>query len=36
MHIANLEAHATLNTYNLWKLALRGHLNTDGIELGNF
>ena len=29
MHIASLEAHTTLNTYNLWKLALRGHLNTD-------
>ena len=29
MHIACLEAHTTLNTYNLWKLALRGHLNTD-------
>ena len=29
MHIASLEAHTTLNIYNLWKLALRGHLNTD-------
>ena len=29
MHIASLEAHTTLNTYSLWKLALRGHLNTD-------
>ena len=29
MHIASLEAHTTLNTYNLWKLALSGHLNTD-------
>ena len=29
MHIASLEARTTLNTYNLWKLALRGHLNTD-------
>ena len=29
MHIASLEAHTTLNTYNLWKLELRGHLNTD-------
>ena len=27
MHIANLESHTALNTYNLWKL--RGHLNTD-------
>ena len=25
MHIVSLEAHTTLNTYNLWKLALRGH-----------
>ena len=24
-----LEAHTTLNIYNLWKLALRGHLETD-------
>ena len=32
MHIASLEAHTTLNTYHLWKLALRGHLN----ELGAF
>ena len=29
MQIASLAAHTTLNTYNLWKLALRGHLNTD-------
>ena len=29
MHVASLEAHATLNTYNLWKLALRGHFDTD-------
>ena len=29
MHISSLEAHTALNTYNLWKLALRGHLNTD-------
>ena len=29
MHIASIEAQTTLNTYNLWKLALRGHLNTD-------
>ena len=29
MHIASLEAHTTLNTYNLRKLALIGHLNTD-------
>ena len=29
MHISSLEAQTTLNTYNLWKLALRGHLNTD-------
>ena len=29
MHIASLEAHTTLNTYNIWKLALRGYLNTD-------
>ena len=30
MDIASLEAHTTLNTYNLWKLAsLRSHLNTD-------
>ena len=29
MHIARLEVHTTLNTYNLWKLAFRGHLNTD-------
>ena len=29
MHIASLEAHTTLNTYNLWKLALRSHFNTD-------
>ena len=28
MHIANLEAHTTLNTCNLWKLALRGHVST--------
>ena len=30
-------AHTTLNTYNVWKLTLRGHLNTDvqaGLELG--
>ena len=26
---SNLEAHTTLNTYNQWKLALRGHLTTD-------
>ena len=29
-------AHNILNTYNLWKLTLRGHLNTDvqaGLEL---
>ena len=35
--IASLAAHTTLNTYNLWKLTLRGHLNTDvpaGLELG--
>ena len=39
MHIASLAAHTTLNTYNLWKLTLRGHLNTDvqaGLELGTF
>ena len=29
MHIASLEAHTAINTYNLWKLALRGNLNTD-------
>ena len=29
MHIDSLDAHTTLNTYNLWKLALIGHLNTD-------
>ena len=29
LSIASLEAHTTLNTYNLWKLALRGHLNID-------
>ena len=29
MHIASLEAHTTVNTYNLLKLELRGHLNTD-------
>ena len=29
MHIASLEAHTTLNTYNRSKLTLRGHLNTD-------
>ena len=29
MHMASLEARTTFNTYNLWKLALRGHLNTD-------
>ena len=29
MHIASLETHTTLNTYNLWKLALRDHRNTD-------
>ena len=29
MHIASLEAHTTLITYNLWKLLLRGNLNTD-------
>ena len=28
MHIARLEAHTTLNTYNLWKLALRGHIGS--------
>ena len=28
-YIASLEVHTTLNTYNLWKLALRVHLNTD-------
>ena len=27
LHIASLAAHTTLNTYNLWKLTLRGHLN---------
>ena len=27
--VASLDAHTTLNPYNLWKLALRGHLNTD-------
>ena len=31
MHIASLEAHTTLKTYNLWKLALRGDLNTDAL-----
>ena len=38
LHIAS-RAHITLNTYNLWKLTLRGHLNTDvqaGLELGTF
>ena len=29
MHIASLEGHRTLSIYNLWKLALRGHHNTD-------
>ena len=29
MHITSLEAHTTLIIYNIWKLALRGHLNTD-------
>ena len=29
MHNASLEVHTTLNTYNLWKLAWRGHLNND-------
>ena len=29
MHIASLEAHTTLITYNLWKFALIGHLNSD-------
>ena len=29
MHISCLEAQTILNTYNLWKLALRGHLNID-------
>ena len=29
MYIASLETHTTLNIYNLGKLALRGHLNTD-------
>ena len=29
MHIASLEAHTTLKTYNLLQVALRGHLNTD-------
>ena len=29
MHNASLEAHTTLNTCNLWKFALRDHLNTD-------
>ena len=39
LHIASLATHTTLNTYNLWKLTLRGHLNTDvqaGLELGTF
>ena len=39
LHIASLAAHTTLNTYNLWKLTLRGHLNTDvqaGLELETF
>ena len=40
IHIDSLEAHTTLNTYNLWKLASRGQLCTDGhqrgIELGTF
>ena len=39
LHIASLLAAHTLNTYNLWKLTLRGHLNTDvqaGLELGTF
>ena len=34
MHIASLEAHTTLNTYNLPKLALRGHLSTDSRTRG--
>ena len=34
MDIASLEAHSTLNTYNLWKLVLRGHLNTDARKRG--
>ena len=29
MCITNLEEQTTLNTYNLWKLALRSHINTD-------
>ena len=29
MNIAGLEVHTTLSTYNLSKLALRVHLNTD-------
>ena len=28
-YIASLAAHTTLNIINLWKLALRGHLNTN-------
>ena len=36
MHIGSLEAHTTLNTYNLRKFALRGHFKIPerGIELG--
>ena len=29
MHIASLEAHTALNTYNLWKLALLVFLRRD-------
>ena len=33
MHIASLEARTTLNTCNLWKLALRGHLVAVEVKL---
>ena len=36
MHIASLEAQTTLNTYNLWKLSLRDHLNTDALFIVEF
>ena len=29
LHIASLAAHTTLKHTNLWKLSLRGYLNTD-------
>ena len=36
MHIASLEAHTTLNKYNLWKLVTSTLMPERGIELGTF